>query len=219
MPFEYSIQWHFLLPTKNKFFLYIVTIPLFAHCIIAESSANVSRVYSLLRHCLFLLNTYRGKSEQYGHYLSTKGKRRKIMSLRTRNAKENRNVNKSLVKKYHEDLSINFDTTWLEKFQEYLEKGLIKFHFTGHSKERSHEKRIPEIPCEKFIKEGTCFEYKTIGDTLYRFAIRLVGRFKDYVAVFQPQIYKGKLEMWVVTYYSNNKNDTHFSLRTYEYAR
>ena len=141
------------------------------------------------------------------------------MHLRTRKAKENRFVDKSRINKYHMDLSINFDTTWLEKFQEYLEKGLIKFHFTEHSKDKRQQKRIPEIPCEKFIKEGICFEYKTIGNTLYRFAIRLIGKFKDYVAVFQPQIYKGKLEMLVITYYTNSKNDTHFYLNTYKYDR
>ena len=141
------------------------------------------------------------------------------MCLKTRRAEQNRHVNPSHVNKYHVDLSITFDTTWLDNYQEYLEKGDINFHFTGHCKERNIERRIPVIPCEKFLKEGTCFEYKTIGDTLYRFAIKLVGKFKNYVAVFQPQIYKGKLEMWVVTYYVNDKNDTHFTLRKEEYAR
>lgn len=141
------------------------------------------------------------------------------MCLKTRKAEQNRSVNPSHVNKYHVDLSINFDTTWLEEFQKHLNEGSVNFHFTKHCKERNAERRIPIIPCEKFLREGTCFEYKTIGDTLYRFAIRLIGKFKDYVAVFQPQIYKGKLEMWVVTYYANNKNDTHFTLRTWEYAR
>lgn len=140
------------------------------------------------------------------------------MCLKTRSAEENRYVNKYHINKYHVDVSMSFETTWLDNFKEHLNNGSVSFHFTDHCKERNMERHIPIIPCERFIREGTCFEYKTIGDTLYRFAIRLAGKIKDYIAVFQPQICNGRLEMWVVTYYVNRKNDTHFTLRTWEYV-
>ena len=143
----------------------------------------------------------------------------KNMNFKTRTAEENHYVNQSLVNKYHRDISSSFNVSWIEKFQQYVSKGLVKFRFTEHCRQRSIEKKIPFISCENFIKDGVCFEYKLIGDTLYRFAVRFAGEVKDYIAVFQPQLRNGFLEMVVITYYTNDKNDYHSTLRTWEYCK
>ena len=141
------------------------------------------------------------------------------MEFKPRKAEENYAVNQSRINKYHVDISSSFNTDWIKKFQQYINDGLVKFRFSGHCRQRRIEKNIPIIACEKFIREGICFEYKLIDDTLYRFAIRLAGKVMDYIAVFQPQIRNGKLEMVVITYYTNDKNDFHSTLREWEYCQ
>lgn len=140
------------------------------------------------------------------------------MDIRPRHAEQNHYINPGLINKYHFQVSKSFNTAWLSGIRQYITTGKVKFRFTRHCKERCLEKNIPSIPCERFIKEGLCFEYKTIGNTLYRFAVRLVGKLNDYIAVFQPELRDGILEMVVVTYYSNSKNDHHRTLRRWEYC-
>ena len=141
------------------------------------------------------------------------------MDIELRHAERNLHVNPTLIDKYHTEVSKSFNTAWLKNIQQYLHKGMTKFRFTKHCNDRRIEKHIPLISTEKFIEEGVCFEYKLIQNTLYRFAVRLMGKLQDYVAVFQPEWKNGKLELVVVTYYANDKNDNHRTLRRWEYHK
>ena len=142
------------------------------------------------------------------------------MSLALRSAQQNFHVDQRSVNKYHAEVSRSFDVAGIAAVQERLGNGATKFRFTQHCKQRSAEKHIPMISCERFLKEGKCFEYKLVGERLFRFAVRLVGKIRDYVAVFQPQVRNdGQVEVVVVTYYANSKDDQHRTLRTEEYCQ
>ena len=90
-----------------------------------------------------------------------------------------------------------------------------------HFHDRENEKSIPVMSMEYILEHGNCFEYKMIGDELYRLAFRISGdKDKDYIFVIEPYILAdGSIEVNIVTCYANYKTDTHRTLRVAEYAR
>ena len=124
------------------------------------------------------------------------------------------------VTKFHREIK-GFKGIEIFKIQKYLLNNCKIFFSSFHFLERKEEKNIPDIEVKELLKHGSCFEYKMVGDKLYRFALRFSGnKDKDYVFVLEPFVKtNGETQVKFVTCYANYKNDVHRSLRTFNYAK
>lgn len=129
-------------------------------------------------------------------------------------------VNKMEIKKFHRKLS-GFQRLLIDKTQKFFLENLKRCFRIPHFYDRENEKSVPVMSVEYILKHGNCFEYKMIGDELYRLAFRVSGdKDKDYIFVIEPYILAdGSIEVNIVTCYANYKTDTHKTLRVSEYAR
>lgn len=140
------------------------------------------------------------------------------MELRTK--AENFFVDYDSVKKYHNVASADFATQEIKKLMHYLAQNTECVHTSFHQRLRRSEKSIPFIPFKDYMEKGTCFEYKVIGNTLFRLAVRIEGEYdEDFISVFQPQWNsKNQLEVVIITSYANNRYDSHKTLKKKEYV-
>ena len=124
------------------------------------------------------------------------------------------------INKYHREIK-GFKGIDIFKIQKYLLENCKKFSFRYHFLERKEEKEVPTIDTKEILKHGSCFEYKMVGDKLYRFALRVSGsKDKDYVFVLEPFTKRnGEVQVDFVTCYANFKRDTHRTLCASNYTK
>lgn len=135
-----------------------------------------------------------------------------------RTYRENQFVPDEKVKKYHIEVSKDFDRKEMEKVQRHLLQNAV-MERCSHYVRRGYQKKIPPILFSQFMEKGKCFEYKLVDGQLYRFAVRYTEKKdRDYIAVFQPQYKLGILQVVMITCYANSKDDKHGTLRKGEYV-
>ena len=129
-------------------------------------------------------------------------------------------VNKMEIKKFHRELP-GYQGLLIYRTQKFFLANLKRCFRIPHFLDRETEKSVPVMSMEYILKHGNCFEYKMLGDELYRLAFRISGdEDKDYIFVIEPYILAdGSIEVNIVTCYANYKTDTHKTLRVSEYAR
>lgn len=117
--------------------------------------------------------------------------------------------------KYHEKLD-GFQHNEIKKIMKLLYNKYKLITVTEHyiTKSKNH---LPDI--DKLLRCGKCFEYKMVDDKyLYRVAIRLNGKYEDYIYIIQPIYYNEGILLKLITSYTNNKYDKHNTLNTKRYA-
>ena len=126
----------------------------------------------------------------------------------------------SRIVKYHKELA-GFDFRGTRKI-----KALLYRRYTYVSESSHFYTKLDNIyhnnigyTMDEILKYGHIFEYKLLDNKyLYRIAIRMYGIRFDTIYIIQPIYYSEGIFLKLITCYTNNKNDKHFTLNKKRYA-